>query len=137
MAKEPTEEPTDLGSQDVENLFKERQNDRVALLQESIKDIQQMLEEREHVHSDLLKQLAKLENTINNQLNQLDLNRADDKPLATELLKKKVEVEELRLKENLDVWRDKALLKKELREHMKEFRDMESKTSMLGNLLEL
>jgi hypothetical protein len=29
------------------------------------------------------------------------------------------------------------MLKKELRDHMKEFRDMESKTSMLDNILEM
>ena len=49
----------------------------------------------------------------------------------------KIPLDELKVNEKQNYWRDVAALKKELREHMKEFRDMESKTSMLDSMLEM
>lgn len=118
----------------VEKLFKERQDARVELLQESITDIQNMLVSRETLHNELLKGIDKLEMFIDNSMPKGSTPAPD---LMKELLKKKIEMEELKVNEKLNFWKDQALLKKELREHMKEFRDMESKTSMIDNILDM
>ena len=126
---------------DVEKLFKDRQDDRVKLLQESILDIKEMIQGRQDLHSDIMKSIEKVELFINNNMPSLGSISHEvlvaQKDLIKELLKKKIEMDELKVQENLNVWRDIALLKKELREHMKEYRDMESKSSMIDNILGL
>lgn len=126
----------------VERLFKNRQDERVELIEESISDIKKMISEREELHKALLYNLKEMDIFINNSMPKVDSATSRDsvaleKDLIKELLKKKIELEELKIQEKLNVWRDVALLKKELREHMKEFRDTQSKTSMIDNILEM
>jgi len=125
---------------DVESFFKERQDDQVGLLQESISDIKEMIVDRGTLHKEMMKNFSEVETFINNNMPELSGASTEAikvrQDLYRELLKKKIEIQELRIEEKLNFWRDKALLKKELREHMKEFRDMESKTSMIDNILE-
>ena len=125
------------GITDVEKLFKNRQDDRVGLLKESIQDINSMMTDRETLHKELLQKLDKIEMFISDTMPKTNSQSNEALGLYKELLKKKVEVGELKVAEKLNFWRDQALLKKELREHMKEFRDMQSKTNMMDNLLDL
>jgi hypothetical protein len=131
----------DYKSKDVEKFFKDRQDDRVKLLKESIADINNMLKTREDLHNQMLKNIDEIDIFINNSMpkpaNVTSDAIAANKDIVKELLKKKIELEEIKLEENLNFWRDKAALKKELREHMKEFRDMQSKTSMLDNIVNI
>jgi len=120
----------------VETLFKERQDDRVELLKESIEDLNSMLSSREQLHTEMFQNLDKIDLFINNSMPKTASGESTQ-DLVKELIKKKIELEEIKLQEALDFWRDQALLKKELREHMKEFRDLQSKTSMLDNILEI
>jgi len=128
--------------EDVEKVFKARQKDVIGLIEEGIDDINQMINNRETLHKDLLKSLDKIETFINNNMPNTTTGTTDDEvrakqELIKELLKKKIELAELKVHEELELWKDRALLKKELREHMKEFRDTESKTSMIDNMLEM
>ncbi len=126
---------------DVEKLFKDRQDERVGLIKESILDIQNMITERGKLHSQLLDSLANIELFVDNKMPKIESISTNTLPqksdIIKELLKKKIDLQELKIEENLNVWRDIAMLKRELREHMKEFRDMQSKTSMLDNILEI
>lgn len=128
-------------SKDVEALFKERQGEQIGLLKESISDIQKMISGRKDLHEEMLNSLDELNIFIDNSMpkgasatSEAIQARQD---LTKELLKKKIEIEELKVEEKLNFWRDIAALKKELREHMKEFRDTESKTSMMDSLLDM
>jgi flavorubredoxin len=125
---------------DIEKIFKERQDDRLQLIEESIADIKQMIVARGDLHKEILKSLENVELYINNTMpkNEPVFGSMSDsrQDLIKELLKKKIELDELKINEKLNFWRDTALLKKELREHMKELRDMKSQTSMLDNVLE-
>ena len=128
-------ENTDYKSRkDVEELFKNRQEDMIGLLKEGIADIQQLIASREELHNELVSNLDKIELFIDNSMPKVD--SGNDADLIKELLKKKIEAQEIKLQEKLNFWRDVSSLKKELREHMKEYRDMESKTSMIDNILE-
>jgi hypothetical protein len=150
MKKETIEESLGLSpkadyktqGKDVEKVFKDRQDDRVELLEESISDIKQMIVDRGALHKDIIKSLENIDMFINNTMpktNEIMFGTMNDsrQKLIQELLKKKIELDELKASEKLNFWRDVALLKKELREHMKEYRDMQSKTSMIDNLLEI
>jgi hypothetical protein len=101
-----------------------------------------MIVDRGALHKDIIKSLENIDMFINNTMpktNEIMFGTMNDsrQKLIQELLKKKIELDELKASEKLNFWRDVALLKKELREHMKEYRDMQSKTSMIDNLLEI
>ena len=124
---------------DVEKIFKDREDERVKLLEESVIDIKEMIVGREELHKDIMFNFTKMEAFINNSMPDPGAASSEAikirQDLIKDLLKKKIELDELRAEEKLNFWRDVALLKKELREHLKEFRDMESKTSMIDTLL--
>ncbi len=127
-------------NKDIEKLFKEREEERVDLLKEAIADINNMIKDRESLHKSMLKSLDKLTLFIDNNTPKLSASSASTMQvqgdLIKEMMKKKIEIEELKMQEELNFWRDVASLKKELREHMKEFREMQSKTTMLDTMLE-
>ncbi len=145
MTKAKIKQEMDLNSdyktndQDVEQLFKERQDDKVGLLKESITDIHDMLKHRKKLHNEMIKNFDEIDLFINASMPKSSSVTTDiiaaNHDLVKELLKKKIELQELKVAEDLNFWRDQAMLKKELREHMKEFRDMESQTSMLDNIV--
>jgi hypothetical protein len=126
---------------DVEKLFKDREIDKVALLKEGVEDIQQMISNRADLHKEILDNLTRIDTFINNSMPEAGGASTEAikirQDLIKELLKKKIELDELKINEKQNYWRDVAALKKELREHMKEFRDMESKSSMLDSMLEM
>jgi hypothetical protein len=134
-----TESKVDYKSKDVESLFKNRQGEKVDLVQESVKDIQDMIINREKLHNEMMINLTEIDSFINNSMPDQGAASAEAikirQDLIKELLKKKIDIEELKVEEKLNFWRDLALLKKELREHMKEVRDMESKSTMLDNIM--
>ena len=122
----------------VEGLFKERQEEQIKLIQDSIDDINSMIQERGELHKSLISSMEKLDLSMDNKMpsmNALQSSNPAAAQLLNELMKKKIELEEVKMEEKLNYWRDVALLKKELREHQKELRDLQSKTSMVDNLL--
>lgn len=123
---------------DVEGLFKERQEEQLKLIQDSIDDIDSMIKERGELHNSMIASMDKLDLFIDNRMPAIEAMKGANTAagdIIKELMKKKIEIEEIKLQEKLNYWRDVALLKKELREHKKEFRDLQSKTSMVDNLL--
>ena len=61
---------------------------------------------------------------------------AEFQKAEVEFRKKIIEADEMKVQEKLNCFRDVALLKKELRELIQEFREKESRASVLGSLLE-
>lgn len=129
-----------LADKDIGRLFKDRQADQVKLIQESISDIQSMIKEREELNSKMISSMEKIDLSIDNKIPSMEALQGSNPAAAqlmNELMKKKIEIEEIKLQEMLNYWRDVALLKKELREHMKEYRELESKTSMVDSILDI
>jgi exonuclease VII large subunit len=132
------QEDNSMQNKDIEKLFKQRQDARVELIKESIEDLRSGIVSRDQLHKEMMASFDKVDNNLNNSMPKLDVGSTGHMhELFKELTKKKFELEELRIQEKLNVWRDKAALKKELREHMKELRDIESKMSMIDNILGL
>ena len=76
--------------------------------------------------------MGKMQMSISNLLNQADIS-ADEK---VKLKTKQIELDEKKIQEKLNCWKDIAALKQELREHLREFKEKESRMEMLDELMD-
>ena len=125
-------------------LFKNLSTDKIESVKEMVRDIEVMMANRKELNKEIIAHLDKVNLSLDNSI--LDLRSAMNNTNITnsgevikalsELRKEKVQLEELKSAEKLNFWRDIAMLKKELREHVKELREKESKSDLIDNLLE-
>ena len=104
-----------------------------------------MIKQRASVHKEINEHVGKVQIDIDNTLLEmpklnstatLNSNLGGELVKAiSELKKKKFELEEIKISEKLNLWRDVAALKKELREYVREFKEKESKSDLLDSLL--
>jgi hypothetical protein len=119
--------------------FKGLGNSKVDSLKETVTEIQNLIQEREKLSQDFIKEGEKMKRDINNFLLENAPKGEDDSEFArerAELRKKQIELSEIQLNERVGCWRDVALLKKELRDREKELMEKESRAQMLGRILE-
>lgn len=112
---------------------------KVDSLKELVTEVNTLIGEREKLSSDFIKEGEKMKRDINNFLLENAPKGEDDTEFArerAELRKKQIEISEIQLNEKVGCWRDVALLKKELRENVKELTEKESRAQMLGRILE-
>ena len=117
-----------------DDILKSMQNEQVTSLNNSINDIRLLISERETLNYSLFKDIEKIKMDINNFILEAgpDVQPKD----KLEMRKKLIEIEELKLQEKLNTWRDVAMLKKELREKMKEQEEKVNRLSVLDQILE-
>ena len=128
---------------DVEKMFKDMKSENVDSVKEVIKDIDFFIAKRVEVNVDIMNHCEKLKLEIDNVAMQFpDINNRLNFQVSgeiikaiSELRKKKIEVEELKIAEKLNFFRDIATLKKELREYIKELKEKESKSNLLDSLI--
>jgi hypothetical protein len=128
---------------DVEKMFKDMKSENVDSVKEVIKDIEFFISKRVEVNSDIMNHCEKLKMEIDNLALQFpDINNRLNFQVSgeiikaiSELRKKKIEVDELKIAEKLNFFRDVASLKKELREYIKELKEKESKSDLLDSLI--
>ncbi|MCK5283303.1 MAG: hypothetical protein KAK00_07885 [Nanoarchaeota archaeon] len=118
-----------------ETLLKDINETRTVSLKEGINEILNQVRMRESLHEQMMGDLENLKSSINNMMPQGSSATAEFQKTMTELRKKLIEAEEMKIQEKLNCSRDIALLKKELREIMKEFRDKEKRATLLGDIL--
>jgi len=112
---------------------------KVDSLKNQIIEVETMVGERELLSRRFIKEGEKMKNNINNFLLENTPKGEDDSEFTrerAELRKKQIDISELQLNEKVGCWRDIALLKKEMRESMKELNEKESRAEMLGKILE-
>ncbi len=107
---------------------------QVDSLSSAINDLNFLISEREALSKDLLKDIDKLRIEFANFM--LEAGNSILLPEKLELRKKLLEIEEVRLKEKLDSWRDISALKKELRERQKELSEKEANISAIERIME-
>ena len=107
---------------------------QVDSLQSAIDDINSLISEREILSKDLSHDIDKIRMDINNFI--LEAGNAIALPEKLELRKKLLQIEEMRLQERLNSWRDVASLKKELRERQKELSEKEANIAAIERILE-
>ena len=103
-------------------------------LKEAILDIKAMVSERQELNSEIFNDIEKMKTEMSNLIFQL--NPETHKLEVLNLKKRMFEFDELKVQEKLNNFRDIALLKRELREREKEFRERESRSSVLDELLQ-
>lgn len=118
---------------DVSKLLSTLQKEKVEFTKEAIEDIEKQIITREQIHTEVLKELEQ----IKIELNNLILSTSDmEEQEKQRIRQKQTDIEQLKVKEIIDKWKDIALLKKELRERIQDFKEKESKTEMMGQLLQ-
>lgn len=117
-------------SNDPSEFLKKIQQEKTGTLKESINDIDTFIETRNKLHEEMLLDVESVKSSINNLIAELGREQCKD------ILIKQIELEIIKVQEKLNRWRDIALLKKELREHMKEIREQEKKENLFDELLD-
>ena len=119
---------------EVEYIFKDLHDNKLGSIKEVIEDIQELIQERKNLRDEIFKDYDKLALKINNFLTA---NQGELKPEEViELKRKAVDIEESKCNEKLNAWRDVSALKKELREHLREFKEKKDGFNMLENMVD-
>jgi hypothetical protein len=111
---------------------------KVDSLKERVREIDEMIGERNVLSRRFIKEGEKMKTNINNFLLENAPKGEDDSEFTrerAELRKKQIDISELQLNEKIGCWRDIALLKKEMRESIKELNEKESRAEMLEKIL--
>ncbi|MBW2973484.1 hypothetical protein KY346_03775 [Candidatus Woesearchaeota archaeon] len=118
---------------DVSKVLEAMQQDKVNLTKEAVMDIQGQIQLREELHSQILSEADKIKTSLSN----LILSTSDmEEQEKARIRQKQIELDQFKVKEKIDKWKDIAILKRELRDRLKEFKETESKTQMVSELLE-
>jgi hypothetical protein len=118
---------------EVSELLNDLQQNKVSLTKESVSDIQEQILLREQLHLQILDEMDKIKLQLSNVL----LSSSDiEEQEKARIRQKQVDIEQFKIREKIDKWKDIAILKKELRDRLKEFKETESKTQLMSELLE-
>ena len=119
---------------EVNSMFKDIQGNKMVSIQEVIDDINDLIGKREMLNTEIFSDIEKIKMDINNFVLSLgdEMNKAEQ----LNMRQKQIEIDEVKINEKLNMWRDIALLKKELRERIRDIREQEGKASMLDSILE-
>lgn len=132
--------PKTMSSKTAESILRGSQNDKILSIKESIADIEAQMLQRTELSQDQQKSIDKIINSVDKIIAEVDAygkGVIEYTDIRKEMLKKKFDLLQAKSQEQLNLWKDVSLLKKELREHLKELREIESKGNMLDDLLEL
>jgi len=100
----------------------------------AIDEINAQIENREELKAMMLSRFDAIKMEINNQINKISADIDVQQQII--LFNSLIDIEKLKQMEELNAWRDIAQLKKELREHLKEVRELELKSEELESLLQ-
>lgn len=122
---------------DADKILKDLQKGELEALKDAIDDINDLIEKRKNLHSELIKAINKIITDTSNVITSMPRGITSEETIRTqlELRKKLVDIEEVRLQENLNEWRDIAELKKELRERMIEYQEKSKRGDIIDELI--
>ena len=125
-------------SKDSSELIKNLQEGELVSLRKAIEDIEELIEKRQELNEELIDEIKSLSSNLKGFIQSLPttITSEDSLKAQLELRKKLVELEEIRLQEKLNEWRDIAELKKELRERVKEYQEKAMRSDVIEQILE-
>lgn len=132
---ENQEKPWNTSNEDFNEVGKEK----IVSLKKEIKEIKELIGNREKLSREIFRDADKIKMEVNNFLAETRPNRAlspEDSRDRVVLKQKQVEIAEMQLKEKISCWQDIAKLKEELRNKERELADKESRFKMLDKILE-
>jgi hypothetical protein len=106
--------------------------DKIENIKQVIEEINELILERTELSKSLILSYETLLSRINNIMGRITPEFIKEE---ISLHDKAIQVEEAKIKEKLDCWRDIALLKRELRERLHDFRAEENKKDAYSSLL--
>ena len=125
-------------SKDSSELIKNLQEGELVSLRQAIEDIEDLIKKRQELNEELINEIRNLSSNLKAYIQSLPTTVTNEDALKAhlELRKKLVELEEIRLLEKLNEWRDIAELKKELRERVKEYQEKAMRSDVIEQILE-
>lgn len=122
---------------DDNEIIKKVQQEKTTSLKESIEDIKRLIEQRAQLSKELLADMDKIKFEVGNIITKMatELGGVESKKEQIMLKQKQVEIEEVKVQEKLNCWRDVAELKKELREREQELKEKETRLGMIDELI--
>ncbi|MDP2908365.1 MAG: hypothetical protein Q8N77_01015 [Nanoarchaeota archaeon] len=120
-----------------DNILEKLQQEKTVSLKDSIEDIKKLIGQRESLSKELLTDMDKIKFEVGNIITRVatELGGIESKKEQIMLKQKQVEIEEVKVQEKLNCWRDIAELKKELREREQELKEKETRLDMLDDLI--
>ena len=134
----------DIASFEASEIFQNISKEKLEPIKEVIEEIEFLIVNRSEVHKEMNTAIDKMQLQIDNFLLGLpQIKVTDNNPnlggelvkAMSEFRKMKIQLEQIRLDERLNYWRDVAQLKRELREYAREFKEKESKSDLLDSLI--
>lgn len=119
-------------SNSVRDLITTQHSGKVDNIQQVIDEINELISERETLRNELLFACDKISSRINGVLMRLTDDQVKEQITLHE---KSVAVDQMKVMERLNAWRDVALLKKELRERLHELREQEAVNTSYDDIL--
>lgn len=116
----------------ISEILNTSQQNKVNLTKEAVSDIHEQILLREQIHLQALDEMDKIKLQLSNMLLGSDIDEQE----KSRIRQKQVDLEQFKVQEKIDKWKDIAILKKELRDRLKEFKETESKTQLMADLLE-
>lgn len=107
-------------------------------IQSNLEELEGMIKERNTLSANFVKEGERMKGDIKTFLIENAPEGEGDSEFArerAELRKKQIEISELQLNEKVNCWRDIALLKREMRENLRELNEKKSRSDMLGKIL--
>ncbi len=117
----------------MDGLFKDLQGAKLMTMHELIEDIEEQIEERKRLQKEVFRDADKTLMDLNNFLKV-----AGDKIDVIEELRlreKLTAIQEFKMQEKINVFRDVALLKKEMRDRIQHLKEKENNVSMIDQII--
>ncbi len=133
-----TKKYTQKKEEDFGSLFKDLSGVKIEAIQKNIADIANLIQTRETLKKELFMDIEESKLEINSILSKVPIDATTQPAVTAEHLKlrqKLIDLEERKMQEKLNCWRDIALLKKELREIAREMEEKQSNLGILDNIL--
>lgn len=121
------------------DIFQDLQISKVASIKDIIEEINELIEKREKLSKDVFKDADAVQMELKNfssDLGNITGVNSPHIPVLMEVRKKQAEIEELKMQEKINCWRDVAKLKEELRTYIKEAKDKEKRLAAMNQMME-
>jgi len=120
------------------DLFKDISNVKITSIKENVDDINRLMQTREVLKKELFDDIEQSKVEINGILAKVPIDATTMPAVTAEHLKLKqklIDLEERKMQEKLNCWRDIALLKRELRENTREVQEKENSLGLLDKII--
>ena len=129
-----SESPFSVSKDKVNELLKNIEEEKMGSIKKVMEEINTLIEERKTLSEKIVAEINEISAKVESMLIQV-ANNPENYREQMSLKEKQVLIEEAKVRERVECWRDIAGLKRELRERIKEFTDQEGKINMIDNIL--